>query len=134
MTAFWPCRVCETSNRTGVATCDVCEADRPLAAAVVASARAAWARGLAALPPPADATSARSSSPAILPLRRSSPTTAPHAPAPSAPVPRAVAPIGVARRMTEAPPTWAIALANTRLRVLRALHAVSLALERLLRG
>lgn len=29
---------------------------------------------------------------------------------------------------------WAVALANARLRVLRALHAVSLALERLLRG
>jgi hypothetical protein len=36
--------------------------------------------------------------------------------------------------MTEAPPMWTVVLANTRRRVLRALHAVSLALERLLRG
>jgi hypothetical protein len=124
MSAFWPCPICETSNPAGVALCGVCGTDRPLAAGVISGARAV----------PRSPGLPVASSPRVVPLPPSGPRASPRAPLASARTSPTVSPAFVERGTTSAAPTWALDQATLRLRVMRALSALGLALRRLLRG
>jgi len=111
MRSFWSCGVCETSNPAGIATCDVCGADRP------------------ALPLGEDGLIPERDLDAL--VRERTDASRPISSVPSSAF-RSLAPVG--GRATVTPPWVLVEYLRTRRRVLRVVNTISRALRQLLRG